>query len=195
MIPNRSQTFSALRHWPTIVVLVYTLAAFSWSMPNDLFPFKGPIDSFSRRPLLFLNLWQAWDMFAPNPRSDDIWTEALYTNRDGTLHHWNLSNMIELPYGERYQRERWRKYFNDHLRMDSEERLWRPFAEYAIRHLRDEGQEPIAIDLVRSWRPAMFPVSPDLRADVRVSPWSRYTFFHWVPLENSVQAKSGGNEK
>ena len=191
MVFNR-QSLTSLRHWPTLVVLAYTLAAFSWSMPADRFSLKDSIFKITEKPMFFLGLWQAWDMFAPNPRKEDIWTELRYRNRDGSEHKWNLSQMIEMPYGERWQRERWRKYFNDHLRTDDEIKLWRPFTEYALRHLRSEGQDPVEMDLFRLWRIAQIPVSPELRADVLTAPWNSYLFFHWTVPETPPTPINGG---
>jgi len=92
--------------------------------------------------------------------------------------------MVAMGYAERWQKDRWRKYFNDHLRLDDERSLWQPFAEYAARRLREEGDDPAVIELVRWWRPCDPGISPDLRADVRQTPWQSYVFYRWgVPRE------------
>jgi len=53
-------------------------------MPAVLFPQKAAIDGFVRGPFLLLGLWQAWDMFSPDPRTDDICVELRYTDSNGT---------------------------------------------------------------------------------------------------------------
>jgi hypothetical protein len=134
--------------------------------------------------LLLLGLWQSWDMFSPDPRTVDICVELRCTNRDGTSDRRMLSDMVAMGYYERWQKDRWRKYFNDHLRLDDRRALWQPFAEYAARRLREEGHDPAAIELVRWWRPCDPAVRPDLRADVRQMPWKSYVFHRWaVPRE------------
>ena len=173
-----------LRRWPTILVVGYALAAFSWSMPASLLPPKPAIDQMTAGPLLLLGLWQSWDMFSPDPRTIDICVELRCTNRDGTSDRRMLSDMVAMGSYERWQKDRWRKYFNDHLRLDDEHALWQPFAEYAARRLREEGHDPAAIELVRWWRPCDPAVRPDLRADVRQTPWQSYVFHRWgVPRE------------
>jgi hypothetical protein len=173
-----------LRRWPTILVVGYAVAAFSWTMPASLFPPKPIIDRVAKGPLLLLGLWQSWDMFSPDPRTIDICVELRCTNRDGTSDRRMLSDMIAMGYYERWQKDRWRKYFNDHLRLDDEHALWQPFAEYAARRLREEGNDPAAIELVRWWRPCDPAIRPDLRADVRQTPWQNFVFHRWgVPRE------------
>ena len=173
-----------LRRWPTILVVGYALAAFSWTMPASLFPPKPAIDQMAAGPLLLLGLWQSWDMFSPDPRTIDICVELRCTDRDGTSDRRMLSDMVSMGYYERWQKDRWRKYFNDHLRLDDEHALWQPFAEYAARRLREEGHDPAAIQLVRWWRPCDPAIKPDLRADVRQTPWQSYVFHRWgVPRE------------
>jgi len=172
------------RHWQTFLVAGYAVAALSWTVPAVLFPQKAVLDGLVRGPFLSLGLWQAWDMFSPDPRTDDICVELRSTDSDGTVDRRMLTDMVAMGYFERWQKDRWRKYFNDHLRLDVEHRLWQPFAEYAVRRLRMEGHDPVSIELVRWWRPCDPAVGPELRADVRRTPWNSHVFHRWgVPKE------------
>jgi hypothetical protein len=183
---------SPLTHWPTFLIITYIFAAFSWSMPADKFPRKDSIVKYTEKPLFFFGLWQDWNMFAPNPRNEDIWMDLHFLNRDGTLHTWALTDMVKMPFIERWRQERWRKYFNDHLRLDDEKRLWQPFADYSLTVLRQRGYDPVTIDFVRHWRPTQIPVRPDLRADVRKDPWKQHLFFHWQIPETPRSVTNGG---
>ena len=157
-----------VRHWQTILVAGYALAVFSWTMPV----------------MRAFGLWQSWEMFAPDPRREDIRVEVRFVNRAGDGHVFMLTAMESMGYGERVQRERWRKFFNDHLRLDDERRLWQPFAEFMVRALRQEGQDPASIELVRWWRAADPQFGPDTRPDVRRTPWNSHVFHRWtVPPE------------
>jgi hypothetical protein len=172
-------SFSTLKQWPSFLTAAYIIAAFSWTVPPEKLTSKPTIDAISKPFMVFFSLWQAWDMFAPNPRSEDIWVEVVFTDKEGRHKRWPLTKMIDMPYYERWQKERWRKFFNDHMRVDSESNLWQPFAEFAVRLLRDQGETPVKLDYVRWWRAAVIPVSPELRADVRTDKWNSYTFFTW----------------
>ena len=179
--------------WQTWLAVAYTLAAFSWSMPAALFPPKPFIDTLTSAPMLALGLWQQWSMFAPDPRDEDICVEVACIDAAGNRERRMLTDMVAMDYVERWQKERWRKFFNDHLRLDDEQRLWQPFAEYALRSLQDEGLDPVTVDLVRWWRPCTTEIRPDLRADVRATPWSGYTFHRGkVPPDKRLGAVRGG---
>jgi hypothetical protein len=178
------------RSWPALVAGAYTLAAVTWSMPSGSVPGKRTVD-FAVAPFMIgLNLWQSWDMFAPNPRSEDIWVSVSYETLEGPRGEVRVTKMLEMSYFERWQRERWRKYFNDHLRTDVESLLWRPYAEYLKKEIQAEGYKPSKIELTRWWRATEKPVSPDLRADVRKSPWNSYTFYRW-----HMESSQGGNRR
>lgn len=175
--------FAIANRWPTVLTAAYSLAVLSWSMPADLFPCKSALDAITGRPLIFFNLWQGWEMFSPEPRSEDIWVDVLVIDRNGSQHRWPLTHMIEMPYFTRCQKERWRKYCNDHLRLDAERTLWKPFAEYWLRTLQAQGHDPAAIELTRFWRPTQLPVSAALRADVYRGPWNHFVFYRWTAPE------------
>lgn len=180
-----TKLIDGLKDWRVWIVTGYTVAALSWSMPEGRFPFKTQVNSVVTRGMFFLSLVQRWDMFAPDPRNEDIFIEVFYKNRDGSEHRIPLSRMPLLGYVERMQRERWRKYFNDHAQFEHNKELWRPLVEFVARRLRDEGQDPANIKLIRWWRPASYPVHPNLRADLRVDPWLNLTFYNWDPEEES----------
>lgn len=174
-----STLLSIIRRWPTLLVAAHALAAFSWSMPPELFPPKRLIDQAARVPFTAFSLWHAWDMFAPDPRNIDVCVEVAFTDRDGTHDRLMLTDMVAMGYYERWQKDRWRKFFNDNLRLDTQAGLWQPFAEYAVRRLREDGFDPVSIELVRWWRPCEWPVDPGLRADRRAAPFASHRFHTW----------------
>lgn len=167
------------RRWRVIVVASYSLAALSFSMPADEFPLKPVVGFLSSRALLTLSLWQYWDMFAPTPRSDDFKVEVIYLTADGERHSIFLTDMRSLGYFERWQKERWRKYFNDNLRTDAKKYLWEPYAVFFHKQLKNDGVTAVQIELVRHWRSAELPFSPGLRPAHRSSPWRTYKFYVW----------------
>jgi hypothetical protein len=181
--PSRAAWLHA--HWPTVLVAAYAVAAVSWTLPADIVPPKPLIDRVTGGPLLFLGLWQSWDMFSPDPRTQDICVEVVSVERDGRRQPWMLTDMVAMDALDRWRKDRWRKYFNDHLRLDASRHLWEPFAAYAVRRLREDGHDPVRIELVRWWRACAPSVRPDLRADMRRTPWRSYTFFA-VPVASET---------
>ena len=176
------------RRWQTWLVVGYTLAAFSWAMPARLFPPKPYVDALTAKTMLLLGLWQAWDMFAPDPRGEDICVEVAFVDGEGNRDRRMLTDMVAMGYLERWQKERWRKFFNDHLRVDDERQLWQPFVEYAVRCLQAEGMDPVSAELVRWWRPCEPAMSPEFRADVRMAPWTGFTFYRWTVPQDRRRA-------
>jgi hypothetical protein len=142
-------------------------------------PFRDRINGVTTPVMVFANLWQSWDMFAPNPRDEDIWVDVLYSDTSGQNRQWVLTKMNDMGYLERWQKERWRKYFNDHLRTDAEKHLWQPFAEFTARKLKSEGVDVKSITFRRSWRNSVIPVSPALKPERRTDPWNQFNFYTW----------------
>jgi hypothetical protein len=167
-------------NWRPFIVVIYGFAAFSFSAPAEFFPPKPFFAAISSRALVTLNLWQYWDMFAPNPRSDDVRIEVSYEEKSGERVQFYLTDMLSMPYGERWQKERWRKYFNDHLRVDQEKHLWLPYAKFAARELHRQGVDVKSISLVRQWRPTSDTLTPQSRASQSSAPWLTYKFFDLV---------------
>jgi hypothetical protein len=118
-----------------ILVLAHLFAIITWSMPwppapylrGDLKPtFKhvaqNPSDwlltanakvknqGYVDRYLTFTGLWQAWDMFAPNPSSLDRWVDAEVQYADGSTEIIAYPRMYDIPLPRKYIMERHRKY-------------------------------------------------------------------------------------
>lgn len=180
--------------WRVIVVVGYTLAALSFSLPSEQFPLKPAIGMLTSRVMTTLSLWQYWDMFAPTPRTDDIKFEVIYRTADGRQKAVFLTDMVSMGYFERWQKERWRKFFNDHLRTDAESYLWQPFTEFYYRDLVKRGELPTKIELVRYWRSSERPVHPSLRSGVRETPWRRHIFYSWNSPVGGVQNSAPDRE-
>jgi hypothetical protein len=161
-----------------ILAVVYMIGATSWSMP-DGFPLKRVIDQRYRPAFQWLGLWQGWDMFAPQPRDEDIYVSAEIYFADGTKETRALTRMIEMPYLERYSKERWRKFFNDNLRLDANKSMWEPGAAWIAREAAaSSGREVDRVELVRSWRKSLLPRDAgDVMNDQR--PYNRFVFHNW----------------
>lgn len=133
----------------------YLIGATFWSMPSG-FPMKATIDNFYDKELRWLGLWQGWGMFAPVPRDEDIYITANVEFADGTTITESLSNMAEMPYGQRYARERWRKFMNDNMRLDSNNAMWNDSAAWVARRSAGRaGKEVHQVDLYRHWRKSL----------------------------------------
>lgn len=157
---------------------LYMVGALSWSMPEGT-PLKLSLDNQYRTFFQWSGLWQGWDMFAPQPRDEDIFINSEIYFKDGTRKTWTLTRMTDFPALKRYQKERWRKFFNDNLRLDSNKAMWNAAAAWVFRETSTaSGPGVERIELVRNWRKSLPPDAPgDVLNDLR--PYNRFVFHSW----------------
>lgn len=110
-----------------------------------------------RWPLSFYltstGLWQYWDMFAPNPSNLDIWWDSIVTFKSGKTEVVKYPRMKDLSIGEKYLKERYRKYL-ERMNNDSTDSWKRPaFAQrMALLAYKDPNDPPVQVQLRRHWR-------------------------------------------
>jgi hypothetical protein len=88
-------------------------------------------------------------MFAPNPRAANVYVEAEITFQDGKQTLWRFPRMEELGVIESSFKERYRRWANDNVRMDTNPRLWPDTARFVARLNDSPGNPPATIQLVR----------------------------------------------
>jgi hypothetical protein len=83
--------------------------------------------------------------------------------------------MENLGFFEKYVKERYRKYANDNLRLDSNSTLWPDAARYIARVNNRPSNPPVSVDLVRYWS-----IVPPPGAEEGPGPWNQYLFFRYT---------------
>jgi len=157
----------------SIFILLHLIAMLCWALPlNSLLVqvLKEQVAPY----MLWSGLFQAWDMFAPNPRMANVSVEAEVTFSDGQQRIWPFPRMEQLGLVDRYCKERYRKWANDHLRMDANAGLWPDAARYIARLHTQPGNPPVTVRLVRSW--ADIPPPTDSTAPLPAHT-NRFVFF------------------
>ena len=113
---------------------------------NDIYIKPSPVETY----LLATGLWQSWDMFSPNPASEDMWSDALVTLKDGTVVRYQYPRIYDLPIFTKYLKERYRKYF-EHANTD--QMTWPDFAQrvafLVYRDTKDPNNPPVKVTLRR----------------------------------------------
>ena len=98
-------------------VLFHLAAAVVWAFTDS--PPRTKLERAARGRFAFYmfptGLWQAWDMFAPNPALANVYLETEVTFRDGSRTMWKVPRMEQLGYWERYRKERYRKWANERV--------------------------------------------------------------------------------
>jgi hypothetical protein len=119
--------------------LIFNLIAIiCWAVPINT-PLTLAARAMFRPYLLSTGLFQAWDMFAPSPKSKNLYLEAIVIYRDGSTEFFAFPRMELLSYTQRYFKERYRKY-EEVLASSQFAALWPDAARYiARRYTRSQG--------------------------------------------------------
>lgn len=161
----------------------------------DITPFGNPV-TFALKPyvkkgLQFTGMWQAWNMFSPNPTREDVTMFAEVTLTSGQKLEWTPVRMAELSLTDRYLKERWRKWGMDNIRSDSHEILWPSLGRYiqSSYETANPGKQIQQINVYREWY-----VIPKLeerfvaRKDIQNEHRRNFKFYTYEPLTHVIPA-------
>ncbi len=137
--------------------------------------------------LLATGFWQYWDMFSPNPASIDFYSDAIVRYKDGTEKVWNYPRMEKLSNGEKFLKERYRKYY-ERVRQDDYSYLWGVYAQVAAAEMDTmPGNPPVNVRLRRNWIEIQPPDQPQ---------WKKYSsFFYFDYVVNQVELRAAKGAK
>ena len=130
-----------------IFILFHLIAIACWTMPwnfavvRDVRAVVGPY-------MIWSGLFQTWDMFAPNPSSVNSYIKAIVITRNHHLKVWTFPRMEELSIGERYRKERYRK-FVEVLPNPQNGILWPAVAGHAARLFNNPNDPPEKVMLIQ----------------------------------------------
>lgn len=103
--------------------------------------------SFFQTYVLGLGFWQSWDMFSPNPSNRDVWGSAIIEYQDGSERHVNYPRVKTYGYLEKYEKERFRKYW-ERVNLDRWSYLREPVCMWMARtHWTDPNNPPVKVRL------------------------------------------------
>ena len=152
-------------------LLFHILSISCWALPLN----NPLISSFRRlvRPyFIWSGVFQSWDMFSPDPQRVNSYLEAIVIYKDGSSTLWSFPRMELLGPGERYAKERYRK-FEENLQNDQYSGLRPDTARYIARLNNQKLSPPKTIMLVVRWS-EIIPRSDDTYDR---GPWNSNIFF------------------
>jgi len=157
-------------------VVFHILATLLWLLPNSAV--HRQVQALPQKYISYVGLWQAWDLFAPNPASINVYLSAVVTYRDGSQREWVWPRMEQLDLLTRYREERYRK-FVEYGNLDAYSGLWPSMAMFAVEQIkyRDPANPPVGVQLWRHW---WFVPLPPANGDISHDPpheWHQYLFF------------------
>jgi hypothetical protein len=153
----------ALINFFLIVTLAAVLVA---NLPDSVI--KARLIAPAHSYLTALGLGQNWGVFAPDPRRDVIHVTGEIEYSDGSTSTWSFPVRTGLL---AYSDYRWQK-FGEHLRLDSNRQLWRPFATYLASQEHVGGRTPVRVSLVRRWAELRPPGGA-----TGLGPWQQFVYY------------------
>ena len=168
----------------SVFVAFHTVAFAIWTAPIEL-PGSAEIKRIIKPYLLFTGLFQAWDMFAPDPTRLNGHLEATIIFKNGDRQLWSEPRLPQLGYFERYQKERYRKFMEEHLWLDAQSDLWPDAARHLARMFHHDAQNPpVVVELTRHWTMIL---PPGEHGEFRSEDPSEYTYFSYEVEPGDLQ--------
>jgi hypothetical protein len=93
----------------SVFILFHLVAITCVAVPVDFAPIvnvRGLVWPY----ILWIGLFQRWDMFAPDPPAVNSYIKTVVISHDRHMHVWSFPRMEELSFGERYREDRYRKF-------------------------------------------------------------------------------------
>ncbi len=97
--------------------------------------------------MLWIGLFQTWDMFGPDPRATNSYVKAVVITQDHHMHVWAFPRMEELSFAEKYRKERYRKFL-DVLPQPQNAPLWPDVAKHVAMQFSNQNDPPDKVLLI-----------------------------------------------
>jgi hypothetical protein len=141
------------RNWKRIAInaflLFHIVTIVCWAFPAQWLPLLY-VRAIVRPYFLATGLFQSWDTFAPLPKRTNGYMEAAIVSASGSTDFWTFPRMDHLSIGERYVKERYRK-FGDFVSQDQFSDLWPDVARHIAWQFRNTPDPPEIIILNAHW--------------------------------------------
>jgi hypothetical protein len=137
-------------------ILFHLCAVTLWAIPYDsafIIGARKLIQPYMR----WTGLFQTWNMFAPNPILTNTYIKAVVITEHSHMHVWEYPRMDQLGFGERYRKERYRK-FAENLLQDGTSLLLADVVKHIGRLYNDPADPPEKVIL--------------LKYETEIRPWS-----------------------
>jgi hypothetical protein len=131
----------------SIFILFHLIAITCVAIPADFWPLEK-VRELVQPYFLWTGLFQRWDMFAPDPPAANSYVKTVVISRDRHLHVWSFPRMEELSFGERYRKERYRKFL-DVLPQPQMAPLWPDVARHVAAQFNSPTDPPEKVLLIQ----------------------------------------------
>jgi hypothetical protein len=112
----------------SVFILFHLIAITCMALPAN-FAALNTVRELVQPYMLWIGLFQTWDMFGPDPRATNSYVKAVVITQDHHMHVWAFPRMEELSFADRYRKERYRKFL-DVLPQPQNAPLWPDVAKH-----------------------------------------------------------------
>lgn len=135
----------------SVFILFHLIAITCWSVPTHSSLVMGVKDLVGPY-MQWTALSQSWDMFAPDPRPVNTYIRAVIITQNRHIHVWTFPRMEQLSFGERYRKERYRK-FAENLVAAKNAAILPDVARHLASMYKDPADPPAKVLLVQFQAP------------------------------------------
>jgi hypothetical protein len=146
-VPEVPKTKGSLRVAINTFILFHLIAITCWALPVN-WRLLVAVRQITRPYLLWTGLFQSWDMFAPNPPPTNTYFKAIVITQKHHIRVWDFPRMDQLSFGQRYQRERYRK-FAENMSLESNAAVLPDVVRHIARFYNDPSDLPQKVMVIR----------------------------------------------
>jgi hypothetical protein len=130
----------------SVFILFHLIAIACMALPAN-FSTLNTVRGLVQPYMLWIGLFQTWDMFGPDPRATNSYVKAVVITQDHHMHVWAFPRMEELSFAERYRKERYRKFL-DVLPQPQNAPLWPDVARHVAMQFSNQNDPPDKVLLI-----------------------------------------------
>jgi hypothetical protein len=130
----------------SVFILFHLIAITCWAVPVNWWLLVA-VRQITTPYMLWTGLFQSWDMFAPNPMPANTYFKAVVITKNH-VRVWDFPRMDELSLGERYRKERYRKFL-ENIAVEQNAAVLPDVVRHIARFYDDPSDPPQKVMLVR----------------------------------------------
>ncbi len=131
----------------SIFIFFHLIAILFWTIPTD-YPFMVGVRGLVGPYMQWAGLAQSWDTFAPNPKAVNSYIKAVVITQHSHMRVFAFPRMEQLGLGERYGKERYRK-FAENLVVPGNAMVLPDIARHVARLYKNPADPPDKVVLVQ----------------------------------------------
>jgi hypothetical protein len=145
--PDAENRESVRRAAINVFIVFHLVAIICVALPWNL-PITSSVKELVRPYMRWTGLYQTWDMFGPDPEMVNSYVKSVIITQDRHMQVWSFPRMEELGFGERYEKERYRKFL-EVLPQTQYAPLWPDVARHLARSLNNPADPPDKVMLIQ----------------------------------------------